>query len=175
MVIKVGPDGLITRIECRVPPVTDVTSGRTMANMTLQSLSTNPTAAGTWTLVPDRSSIKFSNKTLWGLVPVNGRFTAFSGSGQISADGTVSGRIHIKADSLRTGIGKRDHHLQSADFFDTEKFPEITVEVTGPDIVTLSIRGTTLEVPLETDVIPVDDNTVRITARAEVDRTKWGV
>ncbi|MGV0991067.1 MAG: YceI family protein [Mycobacterium sp.] len=143
--------------------------------MTLAKLLIDPTAVGSWTLVPDRSYVRFTAKTLWGLVPVNGQFTYVTGSGRVSTDGTVSGRLDIRTSSVRTGIGKRDHHLQSADFFDAEKFPEITVEVTGPDTVTLSIRGTTIEVPLETDVIPVDGNTVRITARAEVDRTKWGV
>lgn len=143
--------------------------------MTLAKLLIDPSAVGSWTLIPDRSSVRFISKTLWGLVPVKGQFTEVTGSGTVSTGGTVSGRLDIKASSISTGIGKRDHHLRDADFFDVEKFPEITVAVSGPDTVTLSIRGTTVEVPLDADVHPIDDNTVRITARAEIDRTRWGV
>ena len=64
---------------------------------------------------------------------MKGRFTEFSGDGQITAPQTVSGRLDIKAASLRTGIGKRDKHLHSADFFEAEKFPDISVVVTGAE------------------------------------------
>lgn len=148
--------------------------------MTVQSVLDDPAAIGTWTLVPDRSSVSFTNKTLWGLVPVNGHFTDISGQGRLQPGGAVSGRLTIGAASLRTGIGKRDEHLRSADFFDTAAFPEITVEVTGvrPDgdlDATLSVRGTTLAVPLSATIVRVDQDSVRVTARAHVDRTRWGV
>ncbi len=146
-----------------------------MANMTLQSLLADPSAVGTWTLDPSRSQIRFSNKTLWGLVPVNGRFTDISGSGSVTADGAIKGRVDIKAASLRTGIGMRDKHLRSPDFFDTDNHPDITVEVTGPQSATLTIRGTTLPLPLHTTIARVDAGTVRVTIRATVDRTEWGV
>jgi len=148
--------------------------------MTLQPVLTDPASTGTWVLVPDRSSIKFSNKTMWGLVPVNGRFNEFSGEGQVAAGGAVSGRLQIRAASVNTGMGKRDEHLQSADFFDTENFPEITVEVNGLGAdgaltATLSIRGTTLPLPLTVTAEPLGDGTVQVTARTQVDRTRWGV
>ena len=96
--------------------------------MTLQRVLADPATTGNWTLVPDRSSIRFGSKTLWGLVPVNGRFTDITGEGSVAADGAVSGHLRIGVASMKTGIGKRDEHLQSADFFDTGHFPEITVE-----------------------------------------------
>ena len=40
--------------------------------MSLQNLLTDPALTGTWTLDPQRSSIRFTSKTLWGLIPVNG-------------------------------------------------------------------------------------------------------
>ncbi|MEI7717580.1 MAG: YceI family protein, partial [Mycobacterium sp.] len=85
--------------------------------MTLPRALTDPASTGSWTLVPDRSSIKFSSKTLWGLVPVNGRFPDVTGEGTVGADGAVSGRLQIRAASVKTGIGKRDEHLCSPDFF----------------------------------------------------------
>lgn len=143
--------------------------------MTLQSLLTDPTAVGTWKLVPNQSTVRFTSKTLWGLVPVKGKFTDVTGSGTVNADGTVSGRLTIKAASVSTGIAMRDNHLKQADFFDAAKFPDITVDVTGPLTATLSIRGTTLPLPVRFTVKHPDANTLQITAHAEIDRTKWGV
>jgi polyisoprenoid-binding protein YceI len=147
--------------------------------MSSQTLLTDPQLAGAWTLDPVHSSVRFTSKTLWGLIPVNGRFTDVTGEGRITPDGQVSGRLVIRAGSVRTGIGMRDHHLQAADFFDVERFPEIVVELTGiaPNgdlAATLSIRGTTLPLPVATTVARRSDG-VQITARGEIDRTRWGV
>lgn len=84
--------------------------------MTLQRVLADPATTGNWTLVPDRSSIRFGSKTLWGLVPVNGRFTDITGEGSVAADGAISGHLRIGVASMKTGIKKRDEHLQSADF-----------------------------------------------------------
>ncbi len=73
--------------------------------------------------MPARSSVRFKNKTLWGLVPVNGEFTDVSGDGQITAKGTVFGRVDIRAASVRTGIGKRDEHLRSAGLLRRREVP----------------------------------------------------
>ena len=148
--------------------------------MTLQRMLADPATIGTWALVPDRSSIKFGSKTLWGLVPVNGRFTDVTGDGSVAADGAVTGRIKIGVASVKTGIKKRDEHLQSADFFDTGNFPAITVEVSGVGAdgnlnATLGVRGTTLPLPLTATVTPLSDGTVQVTARTTVDRTRWGI
>ncbi len=143
--------------------------------MTLQSLLSDPAAVGTWMLVPNRSAVRFASKTLWGLVPVKGKFTDVTGAGTLNADGTVAGKLTIKAASISTGIGMRDKHLREEDFFDAEHYPDITVDVTGPQTATLSIRGTTLPLPLRLTAAHTDPNTLQITAHAEIDRTKWGV
>lgn len=150
----------------------------------LQSLLADPDTAGVWNLVPGRSSVRFKNKTLWGLVAVNGEFADVSGDGQITAKGAVFGRLDVRAASLRTGIGKRDEHLRSPDFFDVEKHPDISVVVTdvtatgerSADLRTeLTVRGTTRPLPLSATVEPLGDGTVRISAQTTVDRTAFGV
>ena len=148
--------------------------------MTVQSLLADTGMAGTWTLEPERSSVRFISKTLWGLAPVKGSFTAVTGEGRITPEGALSGRLVIRPESVRTGIGMRDRHLRAADFFDVERFPEIIVEVTAGSPVsdlatTLSIRGTTLPVPLASTVVRLDDSSVEITAHCDIDRTRWGV
>jgi polyisoprenoid-binding protein YceI len=117
-------------------------------------------------------------------VPVKGNFTEFSGDGQVTAPQTVSGRIDIKAASLRTGIGKRDEHLHSADFFEAEKFPDISVVVTAADVIDgdtvglhaeLTIKDTTKPLTLNAKVTPVGDGAMRLTTQATVNRQDFGV
>src|SRR3954463_6670132 len=96
---------------------------------TLETLLHDPDSAGVWNLVPDRSTIGFKIKNMWGLMPVKGRFDEFSGDGQLTAKGAVFGRVDIRVASLHTGIGRRDRHLLSADFFDAERFPEISIVI----------------------------------------------
>ena len=66
------------------------------------------------------------------IATVKGRFRDFDGAivfGEIS-------RIawSIRAASLETLDTRRDEHLRSPDFFDVERFPEITFEANGVEL-----------------------------------------
>ena len=65
-----------------------------------------------------------------GFGKVSGKFTEFEIA--ITHDekdvAKSSVKVSIKAGSVNTGIADRDKHLRAADFFDAEKFPEITFE-----------------------------------------------
>ncbi|BBY79555.1 YceI family protein [Mycolicibacterium pulveris] len=144
----------------------------------------DPASLGEWRLVPDKSTVAVNVKSMWGLMPVKGRFTELSGEAQLTGGPTVFGRMVIKAASLRTGIGKRDRHLHSADFFEAERFPDITVEVngltaTGADTVDLAaqltVKDTTKPLPLTAQVAVFNDGTVRLTTKSLVDRQEFGV
>src|ERR1700747_3916637 len=102
-----------------------------IAMTTLETLLLDPDMSGVWNLDPNRSTVTFKIRNMWGLVNVKGRFTEFSGDGQLTGKGAVFGRLDIRAASLSTGIGRRDNHLRSADFFDVQRFPEISVVVTA--------------------------------------------
>lgn len=150
----------------------------------IQALLADPATAGQWKLVPAQSSVRFKNKTFWGLATVTGEFTDVRGAGQIAANGAVSGGLVIAAASLKTGIRKRDDHLRSADFFDVEKHPEIRVEVTGLEPTgtdaatvhaTLTVRGTTEPLSLSAAVDRLGDGTVHLRTQTTIDRTKLGV
>ena len=149
-----------------------------------QELLSNPTSVGVWSVDPNRSTIGFTAKSMWGLAPVKGRFTEFSGDGQITDTQTIFGRIDIRAASLDTSIGKRDEHLRSADFFEAEKYPDISVVVTGAESIDgntvdlraqLNVKGTTAPLPLRTEVAVLDDGTVRLRTKVTVDRKEFGV
>jgi polyisoprenoid-binding protein YceI len=151
---------------------------------TVETLLNDPDTAGVWTLVPDRSTIGFKIKNMWGLISVKGRFTDFNGDGQITGKGAIFGRLDIQVASLRTGIGKRDEHLRSADFFDAERFPEISVVVTAvqpttgnaADLrTTFSIKGITAPVLLPVRITQLNDGSVRVSAQTEIDRDQFGL
>jgi polyisoprenoid-binding protein YceI len=149
-----------------------------------QELLSNPASVGVWNVDPGRSTIGFKAKSMWGIAPVKGHFAEFSGDGQITDTQTVFGRIDIKVASVDTKIRKRDEHLRSADFFEAEKFPDISVVVTSAegidgDIVDLraqlTVKNTTGPLPLRAKVTVLDDGAVRVTAEATIDRKEFGV
>jgi polyisoprenoid-binding protein YceI len=151
---------------------------------TATELLKSPDAAGTWTLDQDRSAFSFKNKTMWGLANVKGRFTEYSGEGRVDAGGQVSGRIDVKANTVTTGIKRRDNHLRSADFFDAEQHPDITVTVNGVDPgkgdelnvrADLSIRGNTVALPMRVRAEVLDDGAVRLTTTTTVERDQLDV
>lgn len=148
----------------------------------LDNLLGDPGNAAVWALAPQRSRIGFSCRSLWGLVPVKGRFTEFSGDGQLGG-GTAFGRVDIAAASLTTGIRKRDEHLRSEDFFAVDRFPTISVVVTAvqpaPDGVelrsSLTVHGVSRPIPLPGRVTLLEDGAIEISAHTTVDRTQWDV
>jgi polyisoprenoid-binding protein YceI len=151
---------------------------------TLETLLSDPDTAGVWNLVPERSAITFKTKNMWGLMRVKGRFTDFTGDGQLTSKGKVFGRLDIRAASLRTGIRRRDEHLRSADFFDVEHFPEVSVVVTGLQPTTgkaadlrasFTIKGITAPLPLPVTITELGDGSVRISGKTEVDRAQFGL
>lgn len=152
--------------------------------MTVQELLGSPETTGVWNLVPDRSTIVCTAKSLWGVMPVKVRFTEFTGDGQVTGSGAVFGRVDVKTASLRSGNKKRDDHLKSADFFDAERFPDISVEVTaaeptGDDTTnlraSLTVKGTTRPIELPATVKLLDDGSIRVTAQTTVDRSDFEV
>src|SRR6202000_2731277 len=137
-----------------------------------------------WSLDPDRSTVKFKIKNFWGLINVKGHFTGVSGDGQVTGRGAIFGRLDIPVASLHTGIGKRDEHLRSADFFDADRYPDISVVVTAVDPTpgtdaalraTFTIKGITAEVPLPVHVRALADGSVQVSAKTEIDRDQFDV
>jgi polyisoprenoid-binding protein YceI len=87
--------------------------------------------AGQWELDTRTSEIRIRHKTMWGLATVEGRFRSFEGGGSVGANGAVTGSVTIDAASIDTKNKKRDGHLRSSDFFDTQRFPSIVVQVSA--------------------------------------------
>ncbi len=151
---------------------------------TVETLLNDPDTAGVWTLDADRSTVGFKIRNFWGLINVKGRFTGVDGDGQVTGKGAIFGRLDIPVASLHTGIGKRDEHLRSADFFDADRYPEISVVVTAVEPgaanaadlrATFTIKGVTAEVPLPVQISALDDGSVRVAAKTELDRAAFDI
>jgi polyisoprenoid-binding protein YceI len=133
-----------------------------MTASALQAMLKDATLTGSWTLDASRSTIGLRSKSMWGLAPVKGVFRQVSGKGSVSPAGEVSGAITVAAASVDTKNKKRDTHLRSADFFDSDTHPQITFRV---DRITPSSSGVTV-----TGALTVRDRTrpVSFDARASV-------
>jgi polyisoprenoid-binding protein YceI len=149
---------------------------------TLETLLLDPDMSGVWNLDPNRSAVTFKIKNMWGLLNVKGRFTEFGGDGQLTGKGAVFGRLDIRTASLSTGIGRRDNHLRSADFFDVERFGEISVVVTAVEATNgnaadlranFTIKGITAPLPLPVTITELDDGSIRISGETKIDRTQF--
>jgi polyisoprenoid-binding protein YceI len=138
---------------------------------------------GHWTLDPGRSSATLQSKSVWGLVPVKGTFRTIEGAGTISPAGEITGSIALGAESLDTKNRKRDIHLRSADFFHSEKFPQITfgVEKVVPDgegvtvSGTLTVRDRSRQISFPATVEAAGDGDLALDATVAVDRSEFGL
>lgn len=139
---------------------------------------------GTWTLDPAGSSAEFHVKHFWGAITVHGRFDRLTGEGIVTPEGTVTGAIRLDATSLDTKHKKRDRHLRSADFFDVEHHPTVTVTVERliPDATGRLTSQTRLEAAGHThtinptiDVVDAQPDTVTLRGEVLVDRTAFGM
>lgn len=154
-----------------------------MTQAVAQELLTSGAGAGRWELDNKASTVHIAHKTMWGMLTVKGAFTDVSGAGVIDATGGVTGELRIAAASIETKNRKRDAHLRSADLFDVEKHPEITVTITSAQVqrdgVTLqgdlTVKGVREPLPLAAEVSQAGSDTVTVVVEAEIDRNRFGI
>jgi polyisoprenoid-binding protein YceI len=77
----------------------------------------------TWRIDPDRSSVEFNAKHVWGMATVKGAFSRYQGTLDLSGKPAVE--LTIEAESLDTRNRRRDKHLRSPDFFGVEQHPYV--------------------------------------------------
>ncbi len=117
------------------------------------------TAKTKWAIDPYHSEILFKVKHLV-ISTVSGKFEKFDGSLLTSGDDWSNAEVVFSADidSINTGVGDRDGHLKSADFFDAANHPKLTYKSTsfkktGDDEFVMNgdmtIRGTTRQLEMK--------------------------
>ena len=83
---------------------------------------------GSWSVDPAHSTVEFRVQHMM-VQTVHGRFRDFEGMIGAGDDPSVVGSIKVA--SLETLNDERDAHLRSPDFFDVERFPEISFRAVG--------------------------------------------
>jgi polyisoprenoid-binding protein YceI len=137
------------------------------------------------------STIGFTMPILGGMSSVTGKFTDFTVEIVYDDVDVTKSSVNavIKATSIDTGIERRDAHLRNADFFDVEKFPEITfrssrIERRGKDFIahgTFTMHGVAKEIalPFTINGIRKDEKsgktTLGATARTTLNRKDFGI
>jgi len=145
--------------------------------------------AGDYTLDPAHTRLGFSARHAM-VATVRGAFTEFTGTAHVDTANPGSSKVELSivANSVSTGNAQRDGHLLSGDFFETEKFPNITftsTEVTrdGDDwTITgdLTIKGVTqsVSVPFEytgSAQDPFGNTRIGFEGATTIKRSDWGI
>jgi polyisoprenoid-binding protein YceI len=121
------------------------------------------------------STIAFSVRHILG--SAKGKFTTFTGTIEVDRDHPEKSSVvaTIQAASIDTVNAKRDEHLRTADFFNVQKYPEITfksrrVKQTGPNTGEITgdftMHGVTRAITLNIQWVgdpasPANDSTTR--------------
>jgi polyisoprenoid-binding protein YceI len=125
-----------------------------------------------WRIDPERSSVEFHVRNLYGLQTVKGSFERYDGTLDLDARPAIE--LTIEADSLNTSNARRDEHLRSADFFDAANHPTLRFEseLVTVDHGRLDVRG---ELHAAGKSIPVELEGVMRADRGELelDATTW--
>ena len=146
-----------------------------IAAVVLTGLSSAVLANETYRFDPSGSTIGFSVHQFLGTA--HGKFMKFNGKIDVNREHPENSSVMAQIDvrSIDTRIKKRDDHLRSAEFFNVDKYPQITfksrsVKQTGPqsgDILgDLTIHGVTKPITLHVKLVtPLNDTS----------RTRWGI
>ena len=143
-----------------------------------------------WQIDGSHSGIHFTVRHLV-IAKVRGQFSRWTGALEAPGSDFARGSLDvvIDASSIDTGVADRDAHLRSADFFDVERYPEITfkstgVTATGADRLrvdgALTIKGVTRDVVLDVEVLgqakdPWGNERAAFSATTTIDRREFGL
>jgi polyisoprenoid-binding protein YceI len=151
--------------------------------------TTTMLTTGIWSADPSHSSVEFVVRHL-GLSKVRGRFSDFTAELTIAGDvGDTAISASIDLGSVSTGDEKRDAHLRSADFFDTNSatsamtFRSVSVSGSGEDyrmLGELTIGAVTQQVELDVEFAgqagdPWGGTRAGFSATGEISRKDFGI
>ena len=152
-------------------------------------MALSPNFAGTWNIDPSHSQLGFMVRHAM-VTKTRGQFTDYTGSFTIDPENVNNAaNVVIQATSIDTGNADRDGHVRTGDFFEVEKYPEITfvatdAKVTGDNegVLTgdLTIKGVTKSIDLDvefegTNVDAYDLERIGLTASGSINRKDFGV
>ncbi len=116
-----------------------------------------------WQIDKAHSTIGFSVKHL-GISKVRGDFGNYSAAVRADDQGRLTSvSATVNANSVNTGIGKRDEHLRQSDFFDSGKYPKVKLKTKSikwkgdnfTGTADLTIKGKTRSVPFKGELLGI--------------------
>jgi polyisoprenoid-binding protein YceI len=142
-----------------------------------------------WNIDPTHSQAEFSIRHMF--TKVRGHMVVTGGVVEADESDPTRSLIIARLDpsTINTGVGIRDDHLRSADFFDVKRYPEITFQSTAISraaqdrfevIGTLSLHGVDQPVSLDVQVAgdaidPYGNRRAGASARARLNRKDFGL
>ena len=153
------------------------------------NISQDGAPSGVYNFDKAHTSIGFNVKHM-GLVNVPGYFRDFTGTVNYDAKDIIKSSVEFtaKMTSVDTGVGKRDDHLRTADFFEVEKYPDMTfkstkVERKGKDLTVigdLTMKGVTKQISFPAQIAGfIKDQRggtrAGVTAETTINRRDFGV
>jgi polyisoprenoid-binding protein YceI len=157
----------------------------------MSALATPQTSTTTWNLDPVHSVAEFKVKHMM-ISNVKGQFPKVTGTLTFDESDLTRSQVEasIEAASIETRDPQRDAHLKSADFFDVEKFPTLSIKSTGIRLVrdgelavegNLTIRGVarkvvfSVEGPTPPAKDPWGNTRVAVSATTQINRKDFGL
>ena len=155
--------------------------------MTATATTQTVAPTGTWTLDKTHSSASFAVKHMV-VATFRGRFEDFDAALTVGEDGAAKLTGTVKADSIVVKDENLAGHLKSPEFFDTERYPEISyvaenVRREGDELIvdgTLTIKGHSQQVEgrgtiTDPAVTFGDVEKIGVTLETVIDRTQYGL
>ena len=142
-----------------------------------------------WAIDPSHSEIQFKVKHLM-ITTVTGSFKEFNAEAELEGDDLGNAQVGFWANtaSIFTNDEKRDAHLRSGDFFDSEKYPRLSFKSTNVEgsgsawKVTgeLTIKDVTKPVTLDVEwggvaKDPWGNTKAGLNLSGKLDRKEWGL
>lgn len=147
-------------------------------------------ATTNWKLDLSHSELGFKIKHLM-ITNVSGTFKSFDVEVESEDDDFRNARITAKADmsSINTNNEQRDEHLRNSDFFEVDKYPELSFRSTGSKAIDddtyelhgeLTLKGVTKPVKLHVEYNglakdPWGGERAGFVVTGKINRADWGV
>ncbi|HEX2534495.1 MAG TPA: YceI family protein [Chitinophagaceae bacterium] len=144
----------------------------------------------TWTLDPTHSELGFKIKHLM-ISNVTGSFKKFTAEAVTEGEDFTSAQIRLTAEmaSIFTNNEQRDAHLRNSDFFEADRYPELTFQSTRMERIDsdtyslygdLTLKGVTKPVKLSIEyngVIkdPWGGERAGFVVTGKINRSDWGI
>jgi polyisoprenoid-binding protein YceI len=126
----------------------------------MSTVTAQPLAAGTWTIDKVHSHVGFAVKHMV-VSTFRGQFGDYDGSLTTDADGAPRLQGAVNVDSIAVKDENLAAHLKAPDFFDSERYPQISFTSNAVNI------GDGGELEIEGD-LTIKGNTHRVTARGSL-------